>query len=268
MRLLKWMMVLAMMTALAACNDERSAEEAAEDAEEKTEEVYEDAKEGTSDALDRTQEGAQELADEADEAAEEAKESDAWETTKDRANRAWTATKEYSVEAWDSVRESFRGDMSPEDKQRFDECVARLQRVEGLTKAQAERGCWRMMEEGTREDYYAEKGGSDFWANAMDATSDAWDSTKEGSRKAWDKTKEGSKKAWAATKDYSQEAWGEVKESFKGDMTDEEKQSFDSCVKRLQKEEELTKEQAERGCWRMMEEARKTNGDSTGDGDS
>lgn len=251
MRLLKWMIVIAIVTALAACGEDQSAEDTAEDMQEKTEAAYEDAKEG-----------AQELGDETEEAVEDADDSDAWQATKDRAGEAWSATREFTVEAWENVRESFRGDMTAEEKQAFDECVVRLQHVEGLTEKQAERGCWRMTEEETREDYYAEKGGSEFWANAKESAGDAWEKTKEGSREAWDATKEGSKEAWAATKEYSQDAWNNVRESFRGDMTAEEKQAFDDCVARLQEEEDLTENQAERGCWRMMDEGRLSSGDA------
>lgn len=243
MRVFKWMFVMAIVAALAACNGEQSADDTADDMKEETEAVYEESREGAEDAADASSE-----------AVEDAKESDAWQATKDRADKAWTATKEYSLEAWETVRESFRGDMTAEDKQKFDECVVRLQKVEGLTEKQAERGCWRMMEEGTREDYYAEKGGSEFWANVKEGTSDAWESTKEGSKEAWEATKEGSRNAWAATKEYSREAWDKTRESFKGDMTAEDKQAFDDCADKLRKEEGLTEKQAERGCWRMMEE--------------
>lgn len=254
MKPLKLMLVLAFAIGIAACGDNENAEETAEDVQEKTEEMAQDTQDAASDAWDDTKEGAQEMKEETAEAMDDAQESDAWQTTKDRANAAWAATKEYSMEAWEAVRESFQGDMTPEERQAFDQCKTRLQRVEGLTEDQAERGCWRMMEEDTTEDYYAEKGGSDFWSDTKSAAGEAWDATKEGSKEAWDATKEGSKKAWAATKEYSAEAWNEVKESFQGDMTAQEKQSFDACVKRLQKDEGLTQEQAERGCWRMMEE--------------
>ncbi len=246
MRLLKWMMIIALMATLAACGEQQGAEDTAEDVQDKTEAAYDEAKE------------------ESEEAVDDAQDSDAWEKTKEGAANAWAATKEYSIEAWNEVRESFRGDMTAEEKRQFDECVVRLQHVEDLTEEQAERGCWRMMEEGTREDYYAEKGDSDFWADVKESAGDAWDQTKEGSKEAWDKTKEGSKKAWDATKEYSQEAWNEVRESFKGDMTDQEKQTFDDCVARLQREEGLTEEQAERGCWRMMEEDRESAGGDNG----
>lgn len=248
MRLLKWMIAIAMATALTACGNDQSAEETAETAQDKAESAYEETKEEAGEAWEETKE-------ETAEAMDEVQESDAWESTKDRAKEAWVATKEFSQEAWADVRESFRGDMTPAEKQAFDDCVARLQKVEGLTEEQAERGCWRMMEEDSTEDYYAEEADSDFWADTKAGASEAWESTKEGSKEAWEATKEGSKKAWAATKEYSQEAWQEVRESFTGDMTAEEKKSFDACVARLQKEEGLTKDQAERGCWRMMEEA-------------
>lgn len=230
---LKWMFMLALVVPIVACGGNNDGGDAATEVEQQAEAAYES-----------TKESAQEAKEETAEAMDEARDSDAWDTTKERAKEAWVATKEFSMEAWETVRESFKGDMTPEEKLAFDDCVARLQQVEGLTKDQAERGCWRMMEEDTTEDYYAGEPDSDFWADA-----------KEGASKAWEQTKESSKEAWQATKQYSQEAWQQVRDSFIGDMTPHEKKVFDACVKRLQKEEGLTEEQAERGCWRMLEEA-------------
>lgn len=226
MNYVKLLPVFLLALTLAACGQqEQGAEETMDEAVQKTEEAAEEVKEG------------------AEEMTEEVEESDAWEKTKERAKEAWVATKEFSMEAWEKVRESFKGDMTAEEKQAFDDCVARLQKVEGLTEDQAERGCWRMMEEDTVEEYYAEEPDSDHWS-----------SLKKGAEEAWQKTKEGAKEAWTATKEYSQEAWTNVRESFIGDMTPEQKKAFDDCVAKLQKEEGLTKDQAERGCWKMMKE--------------
>lgn len=170
MRVFKWMFIMAVVAALAACGEDRGTEETAEDVQEKAESAYEETKEGTEEALEETKEDADEMTEEeedgawektkegADEAWEDTKEGsrEAWEATKEGSRKAWAATKEYSKDAWNKTRESFKGDMTADDKQAFDDCTDKLQQDEDLTEEQAERGCWRMMEEETLNDYLAE----------------------------------------------------------------------------------------------------------------
>lgn len=150
-------LVLALM--LTACGEDRTAEESAEEAMEKTEQAAEDVREGAEDAWEATREGAEEAGEEAEDSslAERTREgaSEALDKTKEGAKKAWSTTKEYSKEAWENVRESFIGDMTAEEKQAFDDCVAKLQKDEGLTKNQAQRGCWRMEKEGTMAEFMA-----------------------------------------------------------------------------------------------------------------
>lgn len=160
MNYIKLIPALALALMLAACGEDRTAEETAEEAVDKSEQAAEDVREGAEDAWETTREGAEEAAEEAEDStlAERTREgaSEAWDKTKEGAKNAWSATKEYSKEAWDSVRESFVGDMTAEEKQAFDDCVAKLQEDEGLSRDQAERGCWRMMKEGTMAEFMAD----------------------------------------------------------------------------------------------------------------
>lgn len=156
-------MMLAFMLYGCGGNDQ-SSEDTMDKAADQTQEAMDQAKQGAQEAWDETKEGAQDVKDQTAEAMggdgdqstwEKTKEGagDAWEGTKEGAQKAWAATKKYSQQAWDQVRESFKGDMTEEEHAQFEACVGKLQKDEGLTEDQAERGCWRMMEEGTLSSY-------------------------------------------------------------------------------------------------------------------
>lgn len=169
MRYLKLLPAMLLAIMLYGCGGgDQSDQDTMDKAADKTQEAMDKAQQGAEKAWDETKEGAQQVKEKASEAMdqgddqstwEKTKEGagEAWQSTKEGAKKAWSATKEYSQQAWEQVRESFKGDMTPEQHAQFEECVDKLQSDEGLTEDQAERGCWRMMEEGTLSSYLAGK---------------------------------------------------------------------------------------------------------------
>lgn len=154
MRYLKLLPALMLAFLLAACEPQNGeGDEAMDEAMQESEEAMDDAVDTMDDAMDDTGAAAEGTWESAGEESGEA-----WDETKEAAGEAWEATKETSAKAWDKTKEAFKGDMSPEEKAAFDECVKNTMEEMAATEEQAERGCWKEMQAEVTEDDAMDEG--------------------------------------------------------------------------------------------------------------